>query len=155
MHNNVLLLCIPADAKPASGFSDGGRHVVTHDSGGPFKTRFEDMRRDFFKDSSFSSQPTQSSGDFRKSESRSVRTFTVTEGSGPNKVTKKVTEETIIKPDGEKIVNRKEEVTSGGSSSSYGGSGAMAGDPFKDFDVSGFKHLINYPCQFFCSIKGF
>ncbi|XP_071097472.1 uncharacterized protein [Haliotis cracherodii] len=122
------------DTKPASGFSDGGRHVATHDSGGPFKTRFEDMRRDFFKDSSFSSQPTQSSGGFRKSESRSVRTFTVTEGAGPKKVTKKVTEETIIKPDGEKIVNRKEEVTSGGSSSSYGGSGAMAGDPFRDFD---------------------
>ncbi|XP_067661889.1 uncharacterized protein [Haliotis asinina] len=120
----------------AAGFSDGGRHVVTsHDSGGPFKTRFEDMRRDFFKDSSFSSHPSQGSGGFHKSESRSVRTFTVTEGVGPNKVTKKITEETIIKPDGEKIVNRKEEVTSGGSTSSYGGgSGAMAGDPFRDFD---------------------
>ena len=48
---------------------------------GTFSQRFEDMRKDFFTTSQQASQSASSRG-----ESRSVRTFTVTEGVGPNKV---------------------------------------------------------------------
>lgn len=46
-------------------------------------------------------------------ESKSTRTFTETTGSGANKVTKTVVEETIIKADGSKVTNRKETITRG------------------------------------------
>ncbi|XP_056011223.1 uncharacterized protein LOC125678534 [Ostrea edulis] len=46
-------------------------------------------------------------------ESKSTRTFTETTGSGANKITKTVVEETIIKADGSKVTNRKETVTHG------------------------------------------
>lgn len=49
-------------------------------------------------------------------ESRSTKTFTETTGSGANKVTKTVVEETIIRADGSKTTNRKETITQGGSS---------------------------------------
>ena len=60
------------------------------------------------------------------SESRSVRTFTETTGSGANKVTKTVTEETIIKADGSKVTNRKETVTHGDSGGSKDSGGARS-----------------------------
>ncbi|XP_062571774.1 uncharacterized protein LOC134233787, partial [Saccostrea cucullata] len=54
-------------------------------------------------------------------ESKSTRTFTETTGSGANKITKTIVEETIIKADGSKVTNRKETIThgeKGGASSS-------------------------------------
>nr|XP_022326648.1 cell wall protein PRY3-like isoform X2 [Crassostrea virginica] len=57
----------------------------------------------------------------QRMESKSTRTFTETTGSGANKVTKTVVEETIIKADGSKVTNRKETITrgeQGGASSS-------------------------------------
>ena len=54
----------------------------------------------------------------RQGESRSVKTFTETTGSGPNAVTKTIVEETIIKSDGTKVTNRKETTTTGGSGAS-------------------------------------
>ena len=57
----------------------------THSSGGSgdgtFSKRFEGLRKDFFSPSQQASQSTGSGG-----ESRTVRTYTVTEGVGPNKV---------------------------------------------------------------------
>ena len=47
------------------------------------------------------------------SESRSSRTYTSTKGSGANKVTTTVVEETITKADGSKTTTRKETVTYG------------------------------------------
>lgn len=49
----------------------------------------------------------------KRMESKSTRTFTETTGSGANKVTKTVVEETIIKADGSKVTNRKETITRG------------------------------------------
>ncbi|KAL8600846.1 hypothetical protein ACOMHN_056504 [Nucella lapillus] len=75
----------------------------------PFSQRFQDLRKDTQQPQARGVAVSKSS----QSESRSVRTYTVTEGVGANKVTKTVTEETIIKADGRKIVNKKETVTSG------------------------------------------
>ncbi|XP_060074945.1 uncharacterized protein LOC132554644 isoform X2 [Ylistrum balloti] len=68
----------------------------------PFSSRFENKN-------------TPSNMASRGGESRSVRTFTETTGSGANKVTKTVVEETIIKADGSKTTNRKETITTGDS----------------------------------------
>ena len=73
-------------------------------------------------------------------ESRSTRTFTETTGSGTNKVTKTVVEETIIKADGSKTVNRKETIThgdSGGSAPALQSSRFGSADDSKK-DKSGF-----------------
>lgn len=59
------------------------------------------------------SSQTRTGGMSRQTESRSTRTYTVTEGSGPNAVTKTVVEETIIKADGSKVTNKTETVTRG------------------------------------------
>ena len=57
----------------------------THSGGGSgdgtFSKRFEGMRKDFFSPSQQASQSAGLGG-----ESRTVRTYTVTEGVGPNKV---------------------------------------------------------------------
>lgn len=82
------------------------RLPVEHKQGsGPFSSRFEN-------------KDTPSNMASRCGESRSVRTFTETSGSGANKVTKTVVEETIIKADGSKTTNRKETITTGDSGSS-------------------------------------
>ena len=52
-------------------------------------------------------------------------------GSGSNKVTKTIVEETIVKPDGSKVTRRSETTSSGGDSG--GGSG---GASFGGFSVS-------------------
>ncbi|XP_076455129.1 uncharacterized protein LOC143289835 isoform X2 [Babylonia areolata] len=93
-----------------SHFSQRGGAVG--DSGGSFSERFQDMQKGMF------SGRQTTGGGISSSESRSVRTYTVTEGVGANKVTKTVTEETIIKANGEKIVNKKETITKGESTSS-------------------------------------
>eukprot|EP00916_Digyalum_oweni_P019550 GHVL01032535.1.p1 GENE.GHVL01032535.1~~GHVL01032535.1.p1 ORF type:complete len:247 (+),score=27.83 GHVL01032535.1:74-814(+) len=51
-------------------------------------------------------------------ETKSVKTTIVTEGEGPNQVTKTIVEETITKVDGTKVVTRTENITSGGATPS-------------------------------------
>lgn len=85
-------------------------------SDSPFSSRFDDARKGF-----------GDSGAKPGTETKSTRTYTVTEGSGPNAVTKTITEETIIKPDGSKVTRRSETTTSGGDS---GGAAGFGG--FKD-----------------------
>lgn len=88
----------------------------------PFSSRFDDARKGFG----------DSGGAKPGTETKSTKTYTVTEGSGPNAVTKTIVEETIVKPDGSKVTRRSETTTSGGDSSggaSFGG--------FKDTDAFG------------------
>ena len=63
-------------------------------------------------------------------ETKTTRTFTETTGSGANKVTKTVVEETIIRADGSKTTNRKETITQGGSNTS----GALTSSSFPSDD---------------------
>ncbi|XP_033733310.1 cell wall protein PRY3-like isoform X2 [Pecten maximus] len=89
----------PKDGKIELPSTD--RIPVEHKQGSsPFSSRFENKH-------------TPSNMASRGGESRSVRTFTETSGSGANKVTKTVVEETIIKADGSKTTNRKETITTG------------------------------------------
>lgn len=92
--NNSCLLFCPEEPR--------SRPISTQSSA-PFSSRFD-------KNSS-------SNMACKGGESRSVRTFTETSGSGASKVTKTVVEETITKADGSKCTNRKETITTGDSGS--------------------------------------
>lgn len=96
-------------------------------------------------------------------ESKSTRTFTETTGSGANKITKTVVEETIIKADGSKVTNRKETVTHGEQG------GATASGPLmiergrekekdskkeKGGGVSGVGILISINCYYYMETTG-
>ncbi|KAK3593727.1 hypothetical protein CHS0354_013625 [Potamilus streckersoni] len=101
-------IILPAE-KAAS--SHGGL-TADKPSGGrqsPFSSRFDDFKSGF-RDSSSSSG---GSG----TERRTTKTYTVTEGSGPNAVTKTITEETVIKPDGSKVTTKKVTTSTAGGAS--------------------------------------
>lgn len=127
-----IILPAETSSKPQASTTHHSFSSEGPGGGGQFSHRFEEMKRGFDAPSSHFSTGGFSSSSTR-SESRSVRTYTVTEGVGANKVTKTITEETIIKPDGEKIVNRKETTTSGGAA------GKSSADPSSL--SGGFGHL--------------
>lgn len=78
---------------------------------GPFSDRFDEAR----------GRGSPSDGARGGTETKTTRTYTTTEGSGPNKVTKTVVEETIIGADGSKRTTRKETVTTGSGGGATGG----------------------------------
>ncbi|OWF46342.1 uncharacterized protein LOC110455840 isoform X2 [Mizuhopecten yessoensis] len=94
----------PKDGKIELPAANDAPSVEHKQGSGPFSSRFEN-------------KDIPSNMASRGGESRSVRTFTETSGSGANKVTKTVVEETIIKADGSKTTNRKETITTGDSGS--------------------------------------
>ncbi|KAL3872138.1 hypothetical protein ACJMK2_040089 [Sinanodonta woodiana] len=97
-------------AQPAATSSGG--LTVDKPSGGrqsPFSSRFDDFKSGFHDSSS--------SAGGSGTERRTTNTYTVTEGSGPNAVTKTITEETIIKPDGSKVTTKKVTTSTGGGAS--------------------------------------
>ncbi|KAK7473707.1 hypothetical protein BaRGS_00035034, partial [Batillaria attramentaria] len=143
-----ILLPAETASKPSASTTHHTFSSEGPGSGGHFSQRFEEMRRDFGAPSSHSFSSGGFSSGGTRTESRSVRTYTVTEGSGPNKVTKTITEETIIKPDGEKIVNRKETTTSGGGKSSTDPSsmGIRVGTKtYDELDHYSFSSFVSFP----------
>ncbi|KAJ8321178.1 hypothetical protein KUTeg_001303 [Tegillarca granosa] len=92
------------------------------------------------------SSQTRIGGMSRQTESRSTRTYTVTEGSGPNAVTKTVVEETIIKADGSKVTNKTETVTRGAAGGGTSSKSLFDKDTDKDkkggFGGVGFINLV-------------
>ncbi|KAK6196096.1 hypothetical protein SNE40_001386 [Patella caerulea] len=90
---------------------------------------FNDMKRSLFGGSGYPTESISTRGYQSRGESRSTRTFTVTEGHGANKVTKIIEEETITKPDGSKITNRKETVKNDNDGNQQG-FGSFGNKPF-------------------------
>ncbi|XP_064616338.1 uncharacterized protein LOC135480434 isoform X2 [Liolophura sinensis] len=89
----------------------------------------------FNSKSAFSNVPEMSSHTSYSGQSRPVRTYTTTEGSGSHAVTKTVVEETVTFPDGRKVTTKKETVTNGGTSQGpMAGGGEVKSRGFGHFD---------------------
>lgn len=102
---------------------------------GPSNTSYEHSSSHFNSKSAFGNFPKMSRDTSHSGQSRSVKTYTTTEGSGPHSVTKTVLEETVTFPDGRKVTTKKETVTNGRHGQGpIAGGGEMKGRRFDDFD---------------------
>ncbi|KAK6196095.1 hypothetical protein SNE40_001386 [Patella caerulea] len=101
---------------------------------------FNDMKRSLFGGSGYPTESISTRGYQSRGESRSTRTFTVTEGHGANKVTKIIEEETITKPDGSKITNRKETVKNDNDGNQQG-FGSFGNKPFANSGSDRFRGI--------------
>ncbi|KAK3593730.1 hypothetical protein CHS0354_013628 [Potamilus streckersoni] len=98
-------IILPAEKAPSSS-AESMVEKPPKERQSPFSSQFEDGKCGIGDSSS-------SSGG-NGTENRTTKTYTVTEGSGPNAVTKTITEETIIKPDGSKVTTKKITTSTGG-----------------------------------------